>query len=199
MKFLWDRNQPKPTLSTIQTATSEAEEEPTQVPVEGEERNTGLVSSQERNPETSHHKSPTPKSKKPKTSDDQRLDKAFELLMATANQVNDENHHFGNLVASKLRRYDERVCSLIQNDILNIFVRADRGCYNNDHAFPGNVVGGPHTTHPVGFPSNFSQYHTYSVSSQSHDSRTSTPPALQPSPSPSTCSVADDFNIEELI
>ncbi|XP_076062183.1 uncharacterized protein LOC143037597 isoform X2 [Oratosquilla oratoria] len=105
MKFLWDRNQPKPTLSTIQTATSEAEEEPTQVPVEGEERNTGLVSSQERNPETSHHKSPTPKSKKPKTSDDQRLDKAFELLMATANQVNDENHHFGNLVASKLRSW----------------------------------------------------------------------------------------------
>ncbi|XP_045123110.1 uncharacterized protein LOC123511361 isoform X2 [Portunus trituberculatus] len=198
MQFLWDKNQPKPTLST--TATSEAAEEPTEVSVEGEDLNTSLATSQERNPETRHPKSPTPKSKKPKTSaGDQRLDKAFEILTATANQVNDENQHFGNLVASKLRRYDDRVRSLIQNDILNVFVRANTGCYSTDQPFPGNVVGGPQTTHPVGFPPNFWLSHSYSDASESHDSRTSTPAVVQPSPSPSTCSVGNELNIEELI
>ncbi|XP_063865352.1 uncharacterized protein LOC135103189, partial [Scylla paramamosain] len=175
MKFLWDKNQPKPTLSTIQTATSEAAEEPTQVPVEGEERNTGLATSQERNPSgfLSCGKKGTPSRPHPK--------------------ARSRRHR-----ASNLRSHDERVRSLIQNDILNVFVRADRGCYNTDHPFPGNVVGGPHTTHSVGFQPKFWQSHSYSDSSQSHDSGTITPAALQPSPFPSTCSVADEFNIEEL-
>jgi len=49
---------------------------------------------------------PQPPRKKKKT-EDQRLEKAFELLTACSNQsMNDECQRFGNMIAAKLWNYD---------------------------------------------------------------------------------------------
>jgi len=53
---------------------------------------------------------PQPPRRKNKT-EDQRLEKAFELLTACSNQtMNDECQHFGNMIAAKLRNYDTVRC-----------------------------------------------------------------------------------------
>ena len=50
---------------------------------------------------------PQPPRKKKKT-EDQHHEKAFELLTACSNQtMNDECQHFGNMIAAKLRKYNE--------------------------------------------------------------------------------------------
>jgi hypothetical protein len=47
---------------------------------------------------------------KKKKMEDQRLEKAFELLAACSNQTkNDECQHFGNMIAAKLRDYSDSV------------------------------------------------------------------------------------------
>ena len=154
-----DRKLQKKTLhfSQIQTAPSEAAEKATQVPVQDEQLNTCLATPQEGNTDTRHHKSPSHNRKNPNTSGDQCLNKTFDILTASPNQVHDENHHFGNLVASKLRNYDDRVRSLIQNDILNVFVRANRGCYNTVPPSPGDSAA-------PGLPPNHCCSHTCSHS-----------------------------------
>jgi len=56
--------------------------------------------------------------------EDQRFEKAFELLTACSNQaINDECQHFGNMTAAKLRNYDMVRC-VIQNEIMGIFLNA---------------------------------------------------------------------------
>lgn len=68
--------------------------------------------------------------KKRKKPEDTRLDKAFELLTASAaNSVNDESQDFGNFVAKKLRKYSAKTQSSIQNAIMGIFLNADNGLY----------------------------------------------------------------------
>ncbi|KAH9488220.1 hypothetical protein Btru_064274 [Bulinus truncatus] len=47
------------------------------------------------------------------------------------NAGEDECYHFGNLVGFKLRVYDDKVRCAIQNDIMNIFLRANQGFYDN--------------------------------------------------------------------
>jgi len=52
---------------------------------------------------------PQPPRKKKKT-EDQRLEKAFELLTACSNQtMNDKCQHFGDMIAAELRNYNETV------------------------------------------------------------------------------------------
>jgi hypothetical protein len=69
---------------------------------------------------------PQPPSKKKKT-EDQRLERAFELLTACSNQaLNDNCQHFGNMIAAKLRNYDDTVRCAIQYDIMKIFLNANR-------------------------------------------------------------------------
>jgi hypothetical protein len=68
--------------------------------------------------------------KKRKTTEDSRLDKAFELLTASvANSINDESQDFGNFVAKKLRKYSAKTQSLVQNAIMGIFLNAENGLY----------------------------------------------------------------------
>jgi len=80
---------------------------------------------------------PCPRSnqgKKKKTTEDQRLEKAFELLTACSNQtMNDECQHFGNMIAAKLRNYNETVRCVIQNEIMNVFLNANMGLYERYH------------------------------------------------------------------
>jgi len=47
--------------------------------------------------------------KKVKKTEDQRLEKAFELLTACSNKTMNECQHFENMIAAKLRNYNETV------------------------------------------------------------------------------------------
>lgn len=59
------------------------------------------------------------------------MDTAFQLLTKCASTAsNDECDDFGNIVAKKLRLYPNRIRSAMQNDIMNIFLKADTGFYN---------------------------------------------------------------------
>jgi len=51
---------------------------------------------------------PQPPRKKKKT-EDQRLEKAFELTACSNQTTNDVCQHFGNMVAAKLRNYNEMI------------------------------------------------------------------------------------------
>jgi hypothetical protein len=76
---------------------------------------------------------PQPPRKKKKT-EDHRLEKAFELLAACSNQtMNDECQYFGNMVAAKLRNYSDPVRCVIQNEIMSVFLNANRGGYHHNH------------------------------------------------------------------
>ena len=76
---------------------------------------------------------PQPPRKKNKT-EDQRLEKAFELLTACSNQTtNDECQHFGNTIAAKLRNYNETVRCVIQNETMNVFLNANKELYERYH------------------------------------------------------------------
>jgi hypothetical protein len=142
--------------------------------------------------------------KKRNVSEDQRLDKAFELLTASASGMNDECQHFGHLVACKLRKYDESIRCAIQNDIMSIFLRASSGFYNNysSAAYSFLNPSGPPTVH---YPISSSPH--YPVSFQSPTPCSSQQPGLDASPStsysPSAASPAtaseDDFNIQDLL
>jgi len=64
----------------------------------------------------------------PGKTEDQRLEKAFALLTACSNQtMNDECQHFGNMIAAKLRNYNDTIRCVIQNEIMNVFLNANRG------------------------------------------------------------------------
>ena len=72
---------------------------------------------------------PQPPRKKKKM-EDQCLEKAFELLTACSNQtMNNDCQHFGNMIAAKLRNYDTIQC-IIQNEIMIVFLNANRGFMN---------------------------------------------------------------------
>jgi hypothetical protein len=55
-------------------------------------------------------------------------------LTACSNQaLNDDCQHFGNVVAAKLRIYNDTLRCAIQNDIMRIFVNASSGFYDCYH------------------------------------------------------------------
>jgi hypothetical protein len=72
---------------------------------------------------------PQPQKKK-----DQRLEKAFELLTDCSNQtMNDVCQHFRNMIAAKLRNYTDTIRCVIQNEIISVFLNANRGFYELYH------------------------------------------------------------------
>jgi hypothetical protein len=76
---------------------------------------------------------PQPSRKKKKT-EDQRLEKAFELLTACSNQtINNECQLFGNMIAAKLRNYNDTTRCVIKNEIISVFLIANRGFYERYH------------------------------------------------------------------
>jgi hypothetical protein len=81
--------------------------------------------------------------------EDPRLEKAFELLTACSNQtMNDEFQHFGNMIAAKLWNYNDTIRCVIQNEIMSLFINANRGFYERYHTHPHPI--NPPSTH---FPS----------------------------------------------
>jgi len=118
---------------------------------------------------TSESPPPQPPRKKKKT-EDQRLEKTFELLTACSNQItNDECQHFGNMIAAKLRNYNEIVQRVIQNEIMNVFLNANRRlyeCYHHNYLQPIN----PPQAH---FPSGPSKMYPQSINPPPHTSLSS--------------------------
>jgi len=47
--------------------------------------------------------------------------------------MNDDCQHFWNMIAAKLRNYNETVRCVIQNEIMNVFLNANRGLYERYH------------------------------------------------------------------
>jgi len=89
--------------------------------------------------------------RKKKKMEDQRLEKAFELLAACSNQfMNDECQHFGNMIAAKLRNYNETVRCVIQNEIMIIFLNASRGLYERYHHTHLQPINPPQAYLPSG-------------------------------------------------
>jgi hypothetical protein len=77
--------------------------------------------------QTSESLPPRPPRKK-KKAEDPRLEKAFELLTACSNQtMNDKCRRFGNMIAAKLRNYNDTTRSVIQNEIMSVFLNANGG------------------------------------------------------------------------
>ena len=93
---------------------------------------------------------PQPPRKK-KKAEDQCLEKAFELLTAFSNQsVNDECQHFGNMIAAKLRNYNEMVQCVIQSEIMNVFLNANGGLYERYHHIHLQAINPPQAHVPSG-------------------------------------------------
>ncbi|KAG5312933.1 TYDP1 phosphodiesterase, partial [Acromyrmex insinuator] len=66
-------------------------------------------------------------------SEDQRSDVAFQNLETYASVLKDKRNDetdFGNFVVQKLRNYDKLTQSIIRNEIITIFLNADRNIYN---------------------------------------------------------------------
>ncbi|PNF39635.1 hypothetical protein B7P43_G05676 [Cryptotermes secundus] len=181
LRFIWDKNKSRPTLSTV--------------PRECE---TETVEGGDDHDEEPRHTSTRKKRKV--CDDDQRLDKAFKILTASTNEKKD-CQHFGNLVACKLRAYDESIRCAIQNDIMRIFLRASSGFYKNYNTAtygtgPNSFLyyKGPPNAHypssssPQFFPSNKQQPFLNTPSTVS----------FPQSPSPGTAS-EDDLLIQDIV
>jgi len=125
---------------------------------------------------------PCPRShqeRKKKKTEDQRLEKAFELLTACSNHtMNEECQYFGNMIAAKLRNNNDTIRCVIQNEIKSVFLNANRGfyeLYRNTYLQPIN----PPQAH---FPSGPSKKYPQSINPPPHTSLSSLC-SLNPSPS----------------
>ncbi|KAG8231516.1 hypothetical protein J437_LFUL011554 [Ladona fulva] len=157
MMFLWEKNKPKSPLNTLPKAS--IQEETAMEVTEGKETSVSLETSWN---ETSEVNSNMPtaakclvtsapigssKRKKLKALKEQCLHKAFKVLQNTSEK--DDCYHFGNLVASKLRMYDEIARCGIEGDILNIFARASAGYYNRVTVMPSFIMEESHSSYSV--------------------------------------------------
>ena len=77
--------------------------------------------------------------------------------------------HFGNMMAAKLRNYNETVRCFIQNEILNVFLNSNRGLferYHHTHLQPFNLP-------QAHFPSGPSKMYPQSINPPPHTSLSS--------------------------
>ncbi|XP_076301939.1 uncharacterized protein LOC143220087 [Lasioglossum baleicum] len=129
MLFMQDKDEPRKRLNTLQEndsyETLEEREAPPVVVVDS--------------PLTPEYQSQTPPSSRPKAPrknkkrvNEERMDKAFSILETMHSGRQDETEHdiFGKLVASKLKRYSPHVSSTVQEELMKVLFKADRGLYN---------------------------------------------------------------------
>ena len=64
--------------------------------------------------------------------------------------MNDECQHFGNMIAAKLRNYNEMLRCVIQNEIMNLFLNANRGLYERYHRTHLQPINPPQAHFPSG-------------------------------------------------
>lgn len=93
--------------------------------------------------------------RKRKCTADKKLDEAFEILsQAAKTKEATECQIFGNLVARKLQKYSNEAQTAVQEAIMSILFKADRGYYNEHSArnHPSNI---PYHDYPAGPSSSF--------------------------------------------
>jgi len=64
--------------------------------------------------------------------------------------MNDDCQHFGNKIAAKLRNYNDKTRCVIQNEITNVFLNADRGFYERYHHTHLQSISPPQAHFPSG-------------------------------------------------
>ena len=89
----------------------------------------------------------------------------------------DECQHFGNMIAAKLQNYNDTVRCVIQNEIMSVFVNANRGVYERYHHTHLQPINPP----KAHFPSGPSKIYPQSINPPAHTSLSS---LCSQSPSP---------------
>ena len=100
--------------------------------------------------------------------------------------MNDKCQHFGNMIAAELWNYNDTIQCVIQNEIMSVFLNANRGFYErylHTHQQPINPP-------PAHFPSGPSKMYPQSINPPPHTSVSSlcsqnTPPSCSGNNSPS--------------
>jgi len=96
--------------------------------------------------------------------------KSVWIINTCSNQTtNDECQHFGNMIAAKLMNYSETVRCVIQNEIMNVFLNANRGLYKRYHHTHLQPINPPQAHFPRGpskiYPQNINSPRHTSLSS----------------------------------
>lgn len=72
--------------------------------------------------------------------EDRRLNKTIKILKTNNQTIQDDCQHFGNLVAAKLRKFNEDVRTNLESDIMGLFVKANKGFYNPSNYFQQQML-----------------------------------------------------------
>ena len=64
--------------------------------------------------------------------------------------MNDECQNFGDMIATNLRNYNETARCVIQNEIMNVFLNANRGLYKRYHHTHLQPINPPQAHFPSG-------------------------------------------------
>jgi len=83
--------------------------------------------------------------------------------------MNDECQRFWNMIAAKLRNYNETVRFVIQNEITNVFLNANWGLYGRYHHTHLQPINPPQAH----FPSGPSKMQSQSINPSPHTSLSS--------------------------
>ena len=92
--------------------------------------------------------------------------------------MNDDCQHFGNKIAAKLRNYNDTTRCIIQNEIMSVFLIANRGFYERHHNTYLQPINPPQAHFAIGPSKKYAQ----SINPPPHTSLSS-PCSQNPSPS----------------
>ncbi len=114
-----------------------------------------------------------PKIRKRKSADAEKLDAAFNILATAAKRDPRPNECqlFGNLVATKLQKYSPSAQTAVQEAIMHILFRADRGYYNTYQN-----MSSPSPLFPLSSQNSTPSSHSPSPNSQYYSPQMSHPP-----------------------
>ena len=138
-------------------------------------------------------------------------EKKLKALTVCSNQaLNDDCLHFGNVMAAKLRNYNDTLRCAIQNDIMRIFLNANSGFYDRYHHTHRQPFNPPQAHFLVG--QSISPLHTspssiYCRSPSTSCSGNTSPSPFSPLPhtfsteiiSPDTASSEEIINVQVLL
>ena len=101
---------------------------------------------------------------KKREQEDPRLSAAYNILQNVANAPKDECSTFGKHVATKLKKFDDRVRSVVMHLMNNIIFDAEMGKYNN-YGHSSVQTPPPYAQEPSAYVHTLSPSSTYSAHS----------------------------------
>ena len=109
------------------------------------------------------------------------------MLTACSNQpLDDDSQHFGNVIAAKLRNYNDTLRCAIQTEIMRIFLNANSGFYDRyRHTHPQPFINPPQAHFLVDqsiSPPHDSPLSLYSQNTSTSGSGNTSPSPLSPLP-----------------